>query len=74
MQYEGRYFHLKEGDKIWWLRIEDNVGTFVFSFDKKKQYVMFTDYPYKLSPEEKALFDSETPFWADFFKSRKYPY
>lgn len=41
-----------------------------FSFDKKKTYNMFEDYPWKLTEEEKAIFDKENPHWVVFFDYR----
>lgn len=62
----------KPGDKIWWKHWDSPpLGEFVFSFDKKREFNMFRDYPYKLNAEEKKIFDEENPFWADFFKGRK---
>lgn len=58
-------------DKIWWIDNPDTIGEWLFSFDKKKIFNMFEDYPWKLSKEEKAIFDKENPYWADFFKDRK---
>lgn len=56
-------------NKIWWIDNSDEVvGEFLFSFDKKKVFNLFTDYPFKLTIEEKELFDKENPYWADFFK------
>ena len=60
----------ERSDKIWWVDNPDTVGVFLFSFDKKKVFNLFEDYPDKLTPEQKALFDKENPFWADFFKDR----
>ena len=48
----------------------DNVGEWVFSFDKEKEYNMFEDYPHNLNPEEIKIFDEENPEWADFFRDR----
>lgn len=31
---------------------------------------MFQDYPHELTPEQKAIFDKENPYWADYFKER----
>ena len=45
-------------------------GDQIFSFDKKKVFWLFKDYPKALTESEKAVFDKENPFWADFFKSR----
>ena len=55
-------------DKIWWVDNGDEVkGEMVFSFDKKKLYNLFRDYPQNLSKEEKEIFDSENEFWKEFF-------
>jgi hypothetical protein len=43
----------------------------IFSFDKTTEFNMFHDYPYKLTKEQKQIFDKENPEWADFFKDRK---
>jgi len=68
----NRWYKDNETDKIWWLdNGDERVGEFVFSFDKKKTYNLFADYPQKLTKEEKELFDRENPFWADFFKDRR---
>lgn len=54
--------------------IEGNVdtikGEILFSFDKKKIYNAWIDYPYNLTEEEKELFDKENPKWKEFFKDR----
>ena len=47
------------------------LGEILFSFDKKKIYNLWIDYPYNFTKEEKELFDKENPYWADFFKNRK---
>ena len=53
---------------------EDNIdvviGELLFSFDKKKIYNLWKDYPHNFSKDEKELFDKENPYWADFFKDR----
>lgn len=46
------------------------LGERLFSFDKKKIYNLWTDYPYKLTKEEKEIFDKENPYWKEFFKDR----
>ena len=70
VQYE--WYKQNEDDQIWWLSNFDTVGEWVFSFDKQRAFNMFSDYPDMLTPEQKAIFDRENPFWADFFKSRPY--
>ena len=34
---------------------------------EKWMAALFADYPYKLTAEQKAIFDRENPFWRDFF-------
>lgn len=66
----AQYFYKnKATDKIWWVDQIDNVldGHMMFSFDKKKIYYLFRDYPSALSSEEKAIFDKENPYWRKFF-------
>ena len=65
-----RWEKREEKDKIWWLDNPCRVGEWIFSFDKQHSYNMFQDYPWKLSAEQKKLFDAENPYWANFFKSR----
>lgn len=55
-----------------WLPNSDSLGEMFFTFDGKKIFNLFRDYPDALTPEEKRLFDEANPFWADFFKDRKY--
>ena len=57
-------------DTIWWVDNPETVGEHLFSFDKKKIYNLFEDYPHNLTEEEKAIFDKENPYWTDFFKNR----
>ena len=65
------FYKNHKNDVIWWV---DNIGVvdgeWLFTFDKKNIFNMFRDYPYKLTPKQKAIFDKENPFWADFFKDR----
>ena len=46
-------------------------GDHVFSFDKKKAYWLFRDYPWALNQYEKEIFDKENPYWKEFFKDRQ---
>lgn len=64
------FYKNKSTDKIWWIDDPEGKGEFLFSFDKKKVFNMFRDYPQELSADQKAIFDKENPFWADFFKDR----
>ena len=65
------YDFYKENDthRIWWVNTVDHIGLYLFSFDRKKIYNLFSDYPHKLSPEEKRIFDEENPYWKAFFRA-----
>ena len=67
----SRFYKENESDKIWWVDNIDKVGVLLFSFDKKKTFNLFQDYPWKLTAEQKELFDKENPYWKDFFKDRQ---
>jgi hypothetical protein len=66
-----KFYKEKVGDTIFWVENNDCVGEHLFTFDKKKIFNLFADYPWKLTKEEKAIFDRENPEWADFFKDRQ---
>lgn len=70
MDRSNKWSKQSPDDKIWWLDNEDVKGEFVFSFDKKTMFNLFQDYPWKLTPEQKQVFDEENPEWANFFKDR----
>ena len=57
-------------ERFRWIRNPEQKGERLFTFDGKKIYSLFRDYPHELSPDEKACFDRVNPFWADFFKDR----
>lgn len=65
MQYD--FYKENDTDRIWWVYTVDNIGLYLFSFDRKKIYNLFSDYPHKLSAEEKRIFDEENPYWKAFF-------
>ncbi|MBE6099912.1 MAG: hypothetical protein E7197_07645 [Anaerovibrio sp.] len=58
-------------DTIWWKDTPGQIGLWIFSFDQKKEYYMFRDYPSALTDEEKAIFDRENPYWKKFFADRQ---
>ena len=65
------FYKKNANDTIWWIEDPNNIGENLISFDKKKIYNLFRDYPHNFSDEEKEIFDKENPYWADFFKDRK---
>lgn len=69
MQNDGWYKN-NPTDRIWWKDV-NKVGIRIFSFDRKTEFNMFRDYPYKLNKEQKELFDEENPYWKEFFKDRQ---
>lgn len=70
MSDERRFYKNNEKDRVMWLE-DGGKGEFLFSFDGKKIYNLFADYPHKMKPEEVRIFDRENPLWAEFFKDRR---
>ena len=65
------FYKDSEESKVWWIDKIGVIGEFLFSFDKKKIYNLFLDYPHNMTEEEVKIFDSENPYWRDFFSDRK---
>jgi hypothetical protein len=65
------FYKNNKTDMIWWCDNLDTVGEFLFSFDKKKIYNLFKDYPFNLTKKEKIIFDKENPYWKEFFAERQ---
>ena len=71
MAQSNKLFKNSPTDAIWWVDNGAEVkGEFVFTFDKKKFFNMFEDYPHNLTAEQKAIFDKENPYWKEFFADR----
>lgn len=70
MGQSSKFYKNNPSDRIWWIDTSESDGKWLFSFDKKQVFNMFADYPHRLTPKQKAIFDKENPFWADFFKDR----
>lgn len=66
----GDFYKNNDGDQIFWVDDLDHVGRFLFSFDKKKIFNLFSDYPEKLTKEQLETFNKENPYWVGFFKDR----
>lgn len=71
MARQSNFVKNNKFDRIWWLEDPEKKGEWIFSFDKETTFNMFRDYPYKLTKEQKEIFDKENPYWADFFKDRQ---
>jgi len=65
------FYKNNETDVIYWVYDPETKGEFLFSFDKEQVFNLFEDYPWKLTKEQKRIFDKENQYWADFFKDRK---
>ncbi|MBR5421826.1 MAG: hypothetical protein IK115_11835 [Lachnospiraceae bacterium] len=63
-----RYFYKKKrNDTVWWSK----KGEHSFSFDKETVFDLMKDYPDKLTPEQKEIFDKENPYWAKKLQKMK---
>ncbi|HEM6303511.1 TPA: hypothetical protein U2D09_001724 [Streptococcus suis] len=65
------WYKENENCQVWWVEELGMRGRYLFSFDKKKVYNLFSDYPYNMTTEEVKIFDQENPYWAEFFSYRK---
>lgn len=66
----NKFYKNNPNDVISWVDTDEK-GVWEFTFDRKTIFNMFADYPDKLTPEQKEIFDRENPYWADFFKDRQ---
>lgn len=66
------YFFYKnsQDDKIWWV-YETPIEGHKFSFDQKRIFTIFKDYPQNLTDEQREIFDKENPDWAEYFRTAK---
>ncbi|MCR5176859.1 MAG: hypothetical protein K6C05_08410 [Anaerovibrio sp.] len=70
MSAKYEFYKENKDDLIYWVDEPRKIGEHLFSFDKKKVFNLFSDYPWKLTKEQKDIFDRENPYWAEFFKDR----
>ena len=62
------FYKKKSSDTIWW--VKDETAGHMFSFDKETVYDLMTDYPEKLTPGQKEIFDKENPYWKIYFQKK----
>lgn len=60
---ETKLYKIFPDNKIYWVNTETK-GDLIFTFDKKEFFNFYKDYPHKLTPEQKELFDKEEPLLA----------
>ena len=61
----------RKTDVIFWVDNCDYIGQHLFTFNKRKIYNLFRDYPYNLTAEQKEIFDRENPYWREYFAERQ---
>ena len=71
MENQAVWYKKRPGDSVWWLNNPGSYGKFIFSFDKETRFNLFADYPRKLTPRQKEIFDNENPRWKNFFSDRQ---
>lgn len=66
-------FHrVSPNGKVLWVERNDHTkGRLEVTFDQKKIYNLWSDYPDNMTKEEVEIFDEEEPFWAGYFSYRK---
>ncbi len=67
----GQFYKKNPGDQIWCIDALGEKEPLLFSFDRETIFNYWPDYPEKLTKEEKAIFDKENPFWAEFRSGKK---
>jgi hypothetical protein len=69
VEQSNKFYKKNKDDVISWVESYAD-GVFEFTFDREHIFNLFRDYPWQLTAEQKAIFDRENPFWADFFADR----
>ena len=66
------FYKNSPADRIWWVNNgSETKGEWLFSFDKKRIFNMFADYPNNLTTEQRRIFDEENPYWKEYFRERE---
>lgn len=67
---EYKFYKNNPDDKVYWVDNKDVIGEHLFSFDKKKVFNLFRDFPMRLTKDQVKVFCAENPEWAQFFADR----
>lgn len=67
----SNFYKKNKTDKILWIDNLETFGEHLFSFDKKHIYNLFQDYSHNMTDSEVEIFNSENPYWAEFFSIRQ---
>lgn len=67
----GKFYKRKETDTIFWTSDNEELESDYFTFDKKKLFNPFRDYPHNLTKEQIEIFDKENPDYAEYYVYRK---
>lgn len=60
METVDKFYKNKKSGSIWWVDNNGALGEFLFSFDKKKIFNLFRDYPAKLTLPRKQYLIKKT--------------
>ena len=61
---------MSNNQPVYFIYKPDRIGEMIFTFDGKRKYNLFRDYPKALTPTQKQIFDKTFPFWARYFSDR----
>ena len=53
-----------------WIENPEKLGERLFTFDGITIFNLFKDYPYKLTPEQKEIFDKKVKFFSCIFERK----
>lgn len=66
------FYKMEDGFQIWWVDTPcETDGEMLFTFDKKRIYNFFRDYPHELTPEQIEIFKRENPILAELKEGSK---
>lgn len=63
------FYKVDDENTMWSVR-DGHIGPVLVSFDKKKIYNLWCDFPNEFTKDQIAIFKKEMPFWYNMLKSR----